>query len=194
MSPLPAEPEFTKGRDGGGLSAIEPMSVFRGVQYHRFTCVQCGEEARNTYCEPHRTDMLERRLCWGCNYWRDFVEKESARKASMTIIEGHVYGPGNRTSGAFRGMAGRRFDIEYIASSIYAGQRCTTFDLWSGATIPAPLREQFPDTARFLSGARKADSSGTTCWNPSSHGEEPYPPPSALTPNAALSLSTSGER
>jgi hypothetical protein len=162
---------------------LEASSVFRGVQYHRFTCVECGEEAQNTYCEPHRTDMLERRLCWTCNYWRDFAAESAPKKGEMTIIDGHVYGPGNRTSGSLRGMAGRRFDIEYIEPSVYAGQRCTTFDLWSGATIPERLREQFPDTARFLGGAHKANASGTTCWNHSDNGEEVYPLPSALKPN-----------
>lgn len=165
---------------GRGLTPLDALPVFRGVEYHRYTCVECGEEARNTFCEPHRTDMRERRLCWTCNFWRDFVEKESPRKASMTIIDGHVYGPGNRTSGELRGMAGRRFDIEYIDGSIYAGQRCTTFDLWSGSTIPDALRAQFPDTARFLGGAYRADRS----WNPSANSEEVYPLPCELKPAA----------
>lgn len=168
--------------------ALEALPVFRGVQYHRFSCVECGEEAKNTYCEPYRTNMLERRLCWTCNYWRGFVEKEGPRRASMTIIDGHVYGPGDRISGEFRGMAGRRFDIEYIDGSIYAGQRCTTFDLWSGASIPDHLRAQFPDTARFLGGAHKANASGTTCWNPSDRSDEAYPLPGQLKPSPNSTL------
>src|SRR5690606_8707545 len=101
-----------------------------GVQYHEYTCVECGKLDRNTYSEPGRTNMLDRRLRWHCNYWRDFEASLERDHTRMTIIGGHVYGPGSRTSGSFRGMAGRRFDIEYIEPSIHAGKRVTTFDLW----------------------------------------------------------------
>ncbi len=147
-----------------------------GVEYHEYTCVHCGQTAKNTYCEPHRTNMLDRRLCWHCNYWRD-MERDHTR---MTIIGGHVYGPGSRTSGSFRGMAGRRFDIEYIEPSIYAGKRVTTFDLWSGSTLPEHLQKRFADTARFLSGAERVQVGDITCWNASDHREEPYPLPCTL--------------
>jgi hypothetical protein len=85
-----------------------------------------------------------------------------------------------------RGMAGRRFDIEYIDPSIYVGQRTTTFDLWSGSTMPEHLRAIFPDTARFLGGAEKVQVGETTCWNPSDHKSEPYPLPKTLKPTDAL--------
>ena len=91
--------------------------------------------------------MLARRLCWDCNYWHEFEAKLELEHAKMTIIDGHVYGPGNRTSGEFRGMAGRRFDIEYIEPSVHAGKRITTFDLWSGSTLPETLKARFPAIA-----------------------------------------------
>lgn len=162
------------------------LSFKTDVVYHEFTCVQCGKEARNTYCEPHRTNMLERRLCWNCNYWRDFAERLAKKHRQMTIIEGHVYGPGDRTSGSFRGMAGRRFDIEYIEPSIYAGQRITTFDLWSGSTLPEDLQAKYPDTAIFLGGAERASVGETTCWNQSENRGEPYPLPRTLKPNREI--------
>lgn len=91
------------------------------VQYHEYECSKCGATCRNTYCEPHRTNMLNLRLCYHCNHWREFEERLKRDHAKMTIIAGHVYGPGSRTTGEFRGMAGRRFDIEYIGPSIFAG-------------------------------------------------------------------------
>lgn len=153
-----------------------------GVDYHEYTCAECGETTRNTYCEPHRTDMLERRLCFICNYWRDFEVRLERKHPSMTIIDGHVYGPGNRTSGSFRGMAGRRFDIEYIEPSKHAGKRITTFDLWSGSQLPERLAARFPDTARFLGGAEKVELGGETkrCWNQSDSLADPYPLPKTL--------------
>lgn len=153
-----------------------------GVQYHEYECVECGKTSQNTYCEPHRTDMLSRRLCFICNYWRDFAVQLERDHKTMTVIAGHVYGPGNRTSGSFRGMAGRRFDIEYIEPSIHAGKRITTFDLWSGSQLPAELAAKYPDTARFLGGAESVEMKGeiTRCWNPSDSRAEPYPLPRSI--------------
>lgn len=151
-----------------------------GEQYYEFTCRLCEKRAKNTYCEPFRSRMLERRLCFSCDYWAHFAESNRAIANRMTIINGHVYTPGNRTSGKFRGMAGRRFDIEYIKPSIFAGRRITTFDLWSGSEIPKKYRDAFPDTAKFLGGAEKADAYGIICWNSSDQKSEPYPLPHTL--------------
>jgi hypothetical protein len=161
---------------------LTPLPIIgNGKQYYMYTCKTCGDpKARNSYLEPIGERMLAARQCWDCDYWADFEIKNEPSK--MTIIGGHVYGPGNRTTGEFRGMAGRRFDIEYLPPSIYAGQKCTTFDLWSGSAIPERLRSNFPDTARFLGGAEKANAGGTTCWNPSDHRNEPYPLPGKLLP------------
>jgi hypothetical protein len=172
------------------LERIE-ISPKSDTPYFKYTCRGCGKEGRNTYCEPSYTQMMERRLCWDCNYWREAEAKYTKEHTTMTIIDGHVYGPGNRTSGSMRGMAGRRFDIEYIEPSVYAGQRVTTFDLWSGSALPDNLRAKFPDTARFLGGAEKATwpegSLYTAAWNPSDSRSEPYPLPNTLRPNVAKS-------
>lgn len=158
---------------------IEP-TFKTDVQYHEFECSECGETAQNTYTEPSRTNMLERLLCFHCNYWRDFEKRLEADHRHMTIISGHVYGSGSRTSGSFLGMAGRRFDIEYVEPSAFAGKRITTFDLWSGSALPEKLAAKFPDTATFLGNARKAQAGDITCWNPSDGQSEPYPLPKTL--------------
>lgn len=163
-----------------GLIPIEPHPCLAGVQYYSYTCSECGEEGRNTYSEPYRARMLERRLCWTCNFWRDMDEELSRDHARKTIIGGHIYGPGNRTSGSFRGMAGRRFDIEYIEPSVHAGKRITTFDLWSGSTLPDRLKAKYPDTAVFLNGAERCQVGETGCWNPSDNKTEPYPLPRTI--------------
>jgi hypothetical protein len=166
------------------MSEPRPIEVtFKtDVQYHEYECAQCGKTARNTYIEPVRVAMLERRLCYHCNYWADFAERLKRDHKRMTIIGGHVYGPGSRTSGAMLGMAGRRFDIEYVEPSDFAGKRITTFDLWSGSEMPPELSAQFPDTARFLNGAEKVTMSGPieTCWDSSDPRAERYPPPNTL--------------
>lgn len=151
--------------------------TWKDVQYHSYVCSQCGKEANNTYSEPYRTDMLRLLLCWTCNFWREFGETKVPEMA--TIIEGRSYDPGSdRNPG--QGMAGRRFDIEYIPPSVYAGQKITTNDLWSGSEIPAYLREKFPDTARFLGGAEFCRIGDGGAWNSSDRKVPEYPRPSAL--------------
>lgn len=154
------------------------LSHDKNTTYFKYVCSACGEDARNTYAEPHRSDMLSRRMCWNCNYWRDFEEKNDP--SAMTIIDGHTYSPGSRTEGRMRGMAGRRFDIEYVPPSRHAGARITTFDLWAGSKVPDQLRAKFPDTAVFLGGATRAKVGETTCWDGSSAEQPPYPLPNTL--------------
>lgn len=181
---LPSSVTETPETDSDRVSEARPITVrFKtDVQYHEYECSVCGKISQNTVCEPHRTNMLQRRLCYHCNYWRDFEGRLARDHTKMTIIAGHVYGPGSRTSGEFRGMAGRRFDIEYIDPSIYAGKRVTSFDLWSGSTLPPELASRFSDTAKFLNGAERVTLSGEiqTCWEPSTNKTEPYPLPNTL--------------
>lgn len=146
--------------------------------YFEYECTKCGKTTTNRYCEPIRSRMLADRLCFSCDFWNEFREKNLDRRDQLTIIDGHVYVPGNDTVGRWRGMAGRRFDIEYLEGSAFAGKRITTFDLWSSpGKLPESFKKDFPDTARFLNGAEKAQVGETTCWNPSDSGPEPYPLP-----------------
>lgn len=154
-----------------------------GRPYFKFVCSNCDAETSNHYSDPYYTRLLERRLCFNCNYYVDLAEELEKTHTHKTIIEGCLYTPGNRTEGSFRGMAGRRFDIEYIEPSIYAGQRITTFDLWAGGTLPKEMRERFPDTAKFLGGASKAQVGDIGCWNASDTRNRPFPLPYTLKPN-----------
>lgn len=97
--------------------------------------------------------------------------------SSLTIIEGRLYSPGNRTTGNFRGMAGRRFDIEYLENSIYSGKKITTWDLWAGSELTPDMRTRYADTAKFLNGAGYGQVGSKGCWNSSEGSQEPYPLP-----------------
>lgn len=119
-------------------------------KYHTYSCIKCGaKDVVNSYVQYVADSMLARRMCFTCDFWVEFEIKNLPKHSTMTIIDGRVLSPGNRRSGEFRGMGGRRFDIEYIGASKYAGSKITTFDLWSGSEIPEDLRAKFPDTARF---------------------------------------------
>jgi hypothetical protein len=130
--------------------------------------------------------LLESRRCFICDHKAELLKQLSDAHPSMTVISGRIYTPGNRTSGAFRGMAGRRFDIEYIAPSAYAGQKITTFDLWAGGKIPAQARDQYPDTARFLNGAGFEVIGETGYWDASHRKSERFLSPSSLRPTKSV--------
>lgn len=122
--------------------------------------------------------MAETGYCFSCAHYSDAIRGWQ----NKTIIGGHIYGIGSdRKTGSFLGMGGRRFDVEFIEPSPYAGARVTTHDLWSGGGVPPYWRSQLQDTARFLGDADRANASGTICWNPSDNSLHPvYPPPSSL--------------
>ncbi len=144
-----------------GLIRLEPCTICGVTPYH---CGHFGAEGKLA---------KELGTCFTCAFW-----EIRARKGCNTVINGYIYSPGNGTTGPHRGMAGRRFDIEYFAG-VNAGKTITTFDLWGGGEIPERFRERLPDTAKFLGGATKAQVGDITCFNPSDPKADKYPSPSA---------------
>lgn len=131
-------------------------------------CKNCGEKNYSTSymdcAEKRRMDADG--VCFTCAFWL-----LKADHGGETIIDGGYYSPGNRTSGPMRGMAGRRFDIEY-----FDGRIITTHDLWFCGVVPEWCRDRLPDTARFINGARRSNIIGGGCaWN-SSFGPLPEKP------------------
>lgn len=146
-------------------------------KYITYLCRSCGKEETNCYTADIRDRMAERMMCFNCSYYEDYIQ--GIYKTPPVIIDGRMMAPGNRTSGSFRGCAGRRFDIEFI-SGPYAGKKITTYDLWMGGKFPEHLRHKFPDTAKFLDGASEVKVGDTTCFNQSSGKTEPYPLPRTI--------------
>jgi hypothetical protein len=133
-------------------------------------CSVCGEGYQESYMDCAELSRMQRdNVCFGCAFW-----SLKADQGGKTVIDGCYYAPGRRTSGEFRGCAGRRFDIEY-----FDGKRVTTFDLWVCGAIPAQWRSRLPDTARFLNGAERASEGGIMYFEPSDTVLEPYPLPDA---------------
>lgn len=126
---------------------------------------------------PQTTMMKERNICFHCSFW-----EEKVSKPLPVIIGGNGYSPGNRTTGQFRGMGGRRFDIEFIDGP-HKGKRITTFDLWSGGKAPKAWQDRYKDNAIFLNGAERAELDNphtAVAWDSSSHDNPPYPLPASI--------------
>lgn len=112
-----------------------------------YACAECGNENYETSYSTRDeigSLMAQHGICFYCGYWRVALAKKQD-----TIIDGVIYNVGNQPKGGrFNGMAGRRFDIEYLD-----GRRVTTYDLWTSGQMPERYRDRFPDTAKFLGGA-----------------------------------------
>ena len=193
---LRPEPKFEDCVCGGkaGIHVLE-CQVYPATQWHRgrgitngdkfytYTCSCCGEpDIVNGYVKHVAAEMLSYRWCFNCHFWWGVAKRLEANRETNTIINHHVYAPGNGRPPhqRFLGMGGRRFDIEYIGESKWAGQKITTFDLWAGSALPEYLWERFPDTAKFED-ASKVVVGDITCWNQVMDNKKPeYQAPRAI--------------
>lgn len=120
-----------------------------------WTCTICGKDEIHRYAGQEWNRMQRDNLCFHCAFW-----ELRAEAGCPTVIDGCTYTPGTRTTGEWRGMGGRKFDIEY-----FDGRVITTYDLWCGGVIPERWRERLPNTARFINGAERVDNAyGGSAW------------------------------
>lgn len=141
-------------------------------------CSRCGDvaEPSNGYRQSRITDLMtEHRICFGCAHGEEQAENYAAgRTPGLLIIGGAIYSADKRQcvplgnadpspTARWRGMAGRRFDIERLDGS--APFSC--YSLWYGRTVDPAMRDRMPDNARFLHGAERTQAGDITCFNPS---------------------------
>lgn len=128
--------------------------VFLTPYYHCRICNSLYTPTDVTTCDETPV-MTQWHLCFICASW----ELESRKKDGL-VIDGHKYLLGN---GNWGGMGGRRFVIETLD-----GQRIETCDLWHKGKIPEFFRPLFPDTARFVEGAKLIQHpDGSASWEAS---------------------------
>jgi hypothetical protein len=78
-----------------------------------------------------------------------FTNPTNVEESRRVVVDGVHYMLGDDKPGdAFKGFAGRRFDIEF-----FDGRKVTTRDLWHQGTIPPKWRKRYPDNARFVTEA-----------------------------------------
>jgi hypothetical protein len=102
-------------------------------------CKICGaEDFRNDLTGDIGERMRREIICHACAFWLTHADN-----GCPLVIKHHVYVAAPETEGR-RGMAGRRFEIEYLD-----GRRVTAANLWSRGLVPERFRALIPDTARF---------------------------------------------
>lgn len=106
------------------------------------TCKCCGAieyPERYINCD----ELIERQLCFKCNFWRETLELDKNRK--WCVIDGIHYVLGNHVHKGIKGFGGHNFTIKFKDGHI---EECD--NLWCQGDIPAEYRTVFPDNAEFI--------------------------------------------
>lgn len=73
-------------RQGFGSSRENRDAAFAALM-NEPACRECGRHFEKTYCEPTRSQMISRQLCFGCNFWTDIVSE----RTRFVLIDGRSY-------------------------------------------------------------------------------------------------------
>lgn len=141
-------------------------------------CPRCGAATKPDASDTSgswKPIRLELGLCNICAIREERAREYVSGKAKDTlIIDGYTYGADRRNcvplgnkdphpGAQFRGMAGRRFDIERFDGS----PPFSCYSLWAGGAVDEWSRDRMPDNARFLNGARRSQVGEITCFDSS---------------------------
>lgn len=119
-----------------------------------YNCVECDKSEKARYMNPTKSQMIERQLCFGCNFW---TEKLEIRDDSNTVrVKGvhYIIGPEKLKNehklspymrNAVRGHGGAKFMVYFND-----GRIVETNNLWCQGDIPDGFRDRLPDNATFL--------------------------------------------
>jgi len=120
------------------------------------TCVKCGQHEDCSYNAKTVEKLVERQLCFGCDYWwrylnDDIPERDRHHHSTAIVANGNVYTDGGNIEnlprqGGFVGHGGHKFHIRMLDGS----REWTTNNLWHGGAVPAGYRDEIPDTAEFV--------------------------------------------
>lgn len=116
-------------------------------------CKECGHHINLNYFDSERKKLIERNLCFFCNYWSQLIGRGGI------VINGEHYMVGSaKTPSSHNGFSGRWFYIK-----MNDGREIRTCDLWYQGAIPERFRDRLPDNAEFTSGEGWVDCGETRC-------------------------------
>lgn len=134
------------------LKADKTFLASDAVEGYLFVCSCCGSIGSSHYVDTTRQQILERGICFFCNYWYNIAESYRAdpMNPKLLIINGVRYSDGGKKpagAGFGRGGGGREYTIAFLSG----GEPWTTNDLWGGGdAVPEEFRDLLPDNARFV--------------------------------------------
>lgn len=126
-----------------------PVEGSNTQKYTGYFCSKCQAPTVPSCSPPTDKQMIERKLCFHCNYWVEEVNNIlNNQNPRRVIINHHVYidhGLSNDKP-AHLGFGGSEFSYRRIDS----GEVITTNNMWSGEALPAEYWAKVPDNAEFV--------------------------------------------
>ncbi len=112
-------------------------------------CRTCGKHVRTTFVPETQKKLMEKNICFHCNYWEDRCE---LGKKPHSIVVGHVAYTAHKTQpgepSSFRGFGGSKFRFRRLGSEEI--EECT--NMWYQGPIPERYWDRLPDNAEFVKG------------------------------------------
>lgn len=118
-------------------------------KYTGYACSKCQVPTVPSYSPPIGQRMIDRQLCFYCDYWEQkAIELRTDQNPRRLIINHHIYLDAGRSrdNPTHLGFGGREFKYRRIGSNDIV----STNNLWSGARLPPEYWPEFPDTAEFV--------------------------------------------
>lgn len=120
--------------------------LWKKCQLLDLTCKECYGYIQTSYCEPTRSQLIRRNLCFTCNFWTNVLSQ------SPVVIDGSAYTivPDDPSPHSFKGFGGRKFKIRHNDGKI-----TLTHNLWHRGAIPNHFRKRLPNNAAFVQAPAK---------------------------------------
>ena len=127
-----------------------PVEGSKVQKYTGYMCSKCQAPTVPSYAPPTGQQMIDRQLCFHCNYWEEVAnELRTGKNPRRTIIINHrIYMDAgySKNARALLGFGGREFRYRRVGSD----EVILTNNLWSGSALPPEYWAEFPDTAEFV--------------------------------------------
>lgn len=126
-----------------------PVEGSKTQIYAGYMCSKCQAPAVPAYSPPTGQQMIDRQLCFNCNYWEGKAEELRTTTDPRRLIIGHnIYMDAGYSKGAsaYLGFGGREFRYRRVGSD----EVILTNNLWSGSVLPPEYWAEFPDNAEFI--------------------------------------------
>ena len=127
-----------------------PVEGSKTQKYTGYMCSKCQAPTVPAYSPPTGQQMIDRQLCFHCNYWENKAEELRANANPRRIIIDHnIYmdaGYNKKDTRGYLGFGGREFRYRRVGSD----EVILTNNLWSGGVLPPEYWPEFPDNAEFV--------------------------------------------
>lgn len=112
-------------------------------------CKLCNGLISSNYVTEVRQQLIERNLCFNCNFWHDKLIKYESNDPRVFVIEGVMYYRSNDEidRGQFRGHGGRGFKIQKLDDE---DEIIVTNNLWCNGDVPEHFKDKIKDNAKFI--------------------------------------------